>query len=764
MNLPYYKSVRHTSANGTQDISCMWKHRPVKQIRLSDNYDTLKDNLPIVTPSTLYTRRGDEDKAIEDFSGLFCFDIDLPKDVPPSNHIINNQVLELKDHFTSLNFIYACFLSPSRLGLRLILHTSYKPGSVDDFKGGYKRLYDMLQPYIENHPPFKIDWLPDPGRVFFLSYDHQPYHNPKAAKIPLWLFMKQADGLVEGSRNQAMTSIAGTLRERHNYDDSKIRKACLQMGRFCRPSLPKVEAIRIARSVCRYKTREQKTQEQFEDLGKAPETSPAASGQTKEPIYKRVLVYGREQLYISFGEHIYEKAGYIYDPISDGWFKCERSHFQILSKNEIKNQIITQAHPQILKWLNTWHGKSTDEKTVKRLAKFITQVEGSLFSSVMHDLVRAGAEKKIDHSKVSPYLIPTPEGLYDFDKDIPEIIDFDSDNPGHAFKSCVGSVPVYTRKWDDLIDSYFTKGDARYIQLVMGGALMGHVPKAYLMLIGPSNSGKSTFINMLRTSLGTLCGLLQESSMNLSDANNAMLVDILEQRPRFLLCQESGHNMIDVGILNLITGKDEIQAKRPYASQALRGVVNALLIVIGEKPIKIRGMTEGTINRQIPIMFKRPRSTKRDPSIIENSLDPKSDICKGMLYWLFEGAAEYMKHGPPKSPRSLKHTTTEILRIQNPFEVWAYENNLDDMTLDEILLAYRSSGENIESDKPLTTRAIASMLSTISIYERVKIRKGPRRDRWIYRYIPEAAARIPMKNVRPLRRARFTSDDKEANS
>ena len=121
-----------------------------------------KTTLPNICFSGKFTARYDKD--LIEHSGLAVFDID---------HIGNpKQVEEEKEKIKQLNYVYACFVSPSRDGLKILIRI---PADISKHRGYYKALMKIF--------PQNDSTSINESRVCFGSSDANIYINKDAVEF-----------------------------------------------------------------------------------------------------------------------------------------------------------------------------------------------------------------------------------------------------------------------------------------------------------------------------------------------------------------------------------------------------------------------------------------------------------------------------------------------------------------------------------------------------------------------------------------------------
>jgi hypothetical protein len=144
----------------------------INQIRTEKdkkNADLIKSKLPAATFAGTFKQRNAQN--LLELSGLTCLDFDYFK--------TNDDVLKFKEKIKQDKFVYACFISPSGKGLKVIVKI---PKEVENYKKYYKAITDY---FLCENSDLKTHDLP---RLCFESYDPDLYINEQSEvwdKLPI---------------------------------------------------------------------------------------------------------------------------------------------------------------------------------------------------------------------------------------------------------------------------------------------------------------------------------------------------------------------------------------------------------------------------------------------------------------------------------------------------------------------------------------------------------------------------------------------------
>lgn len=137
-------------------------HRPkVERVRAAsskEERDQLKKNLPLITPSGIFSERKNEE--LVQHSGLLCFDVDA-KD---NEHLSNFDAL--KEEIAKVRQVAYCGRSASGQGFFLLVPIA--------FPDHHRAQFQAFKAYLERFGLI-VDSTPDPCRLRAASYDPEPF-------------------------------------------------------------------------------------------------------------------------------------------------------------------------------------------------------------------------------------------------------------------------------------------------------------------------------------------------------------------------------------------------------------------------------------------------------------------------------------------------------------------------------------------------------------------------------------------------------------
>ena len=193
-----------------------------------------------------------------------------------------------------------------------------------------------------------------------------------------------------------------------------------------------------------------------------------------------------------------------------------------------------------------------------------------------------------------------------------------------------------------------------FLHKAVGMSLTADVSeKVVFCLFGPTDAGKTTFLNSIRYALGDdYAGqvLIESLMANARQSNNnsqADLVDLLGKR--FVTTSEAeGEHRLSEGRLKYLTqgAYSKIKAARKYENPIEFTATHKLWLDANERP-QIRSTDASVWNRLKPIPFEHPvTGDEKDYGLLARLRDE----APGILAWAVEGCQRWLKEGLGETP------------------------------------------------------------------------------------------------------------------
>lgn len=222
--------------------------------------------------------------------------------------------------------------------------------------------------------------------------------------------------------------------------------------------------------------------------------------------------------------------------------------------------------------------------------------------------------------------------------------------------------------WDKYLQRSVPDAETReYLQRWCGLALLGKpVDKGFINLLGPSDSGKSVFVEMIIDLMGAYAVAVGPSTF-MSKNKGDQGFDIHELRGRrFVVTSEppEGHSLDD-NVLKQLTGGDTLHTRTLF-----QGFVNwtpqCLVFIASNHPLKFNVTDEAMKARYKPISFPHtflraanaPEHLRADLKLRDKLKAERS----GILNWFLDGLIMYARTGIGFEPTALRDSRNELTR------------------------------------------------------------------------------------------------------
>lgn len=226
--------------------------------------------------------------------------------------------------------------------------------------------------------------------------------------------------------------------------------------------------------------------------------------------------------------------------------------------------------------------------------------------------------------------------------------------------------------WDKFLDNFIPDLELRhFVQKVVGYSLVSGNPEKKLMfLYGPSNTGKTTFLESVARALGDYAGPM--NAIKLFGANSGgpspEMVESLNKRMVFM-AEVGDDHQLSANSVKRVTGNDT-QHTRQLHSNVMRSAAPKFTPYVSTNSVPdIRGVDAATRERIMVIPFEEvhPR-TKITP---ENDLNNPKNLT-AILWWVVEGLANYFEEGldPEEWPDKVKEASGTFATNTGPFQAF----------------------------------------------------------------------------------------------
>lgn len=227
--------------------------------------------------------------------------------------------------------------------------------------------------------------------------------------------------------------------------------------------------------------------------------------------------------------------------------------------------------------------------------------------------------------------------------------------------------------WEQFIDTT-TGGDhelARFLQRVVGYTLTGDTSEEVLLFAhGPTATGKSTFLEAIRSVLGEYGTTADFETFLRRRGDAGIRNDIARLAGARMVVSievDDGKQLAE-GLIKALTGGDTVTARYLYAEAFEFAPQFKLWLCANHRP-RVRADDEAMWRRIIQIPFTNTiPETQRDPTL-KHRFKNDPDIRQAILAWAVQGCLAWQKHGLD-IPATVRAYTAEYRAENDPLAEW----------------------------------------------------------------------------------------------
>jgi putative DNA primase/helicase len=206
----------------------------------------------------------------------------------------------------------------------------------------------------------------------------------------------------------------------------------------------------------------------------------------------------------------------------------------------------------------------------------------------------------------------------------------------------------------------------RYMQRVVGSMLSGEVrDKSLYMAVGPKNTGKTTFTNMLQTILGDYSMFMQPENLMYKKMSSIASHEIARMYGRRLIVSDepAAGARFNESLLKQMTGHDTLAGDLKYRD-TIEFQPTFSFFIAGNQATNVRD--EALKARIIEIPFVRElQPGEQNPSVVVDAQDPNSNFCRAALAWAVEGCTLWAREGIGERPLAIQFATDDYRSDQD---------------------------------------------------------------------------------------------------
>jgi hypothetical protein len=164
--------------------------------------------------------------------------------------------------------------------------------------------------------------------------------------------------------------------------------------------------------------------------------------------------------------------------------------------------------------------------------------------------------------------------------------------------------------WDEIVGTLYTPEEREKIEWAIGAIVSGdsRTIEKFLVFFGPGGTGKSTILKIIQKLFEGYVAMFEAKA--LVGNNNAFATEAFKSNPLVAIQHDGDLSKIeDNSVLNSVVGHDRMRINEKYKA-GYETVLNAMLLMGTNKPVKITDAKSGLIRRLIDV---RPSLNKIDP-------------------------------------------------------------------------------------------------------------------------------------------------------
>lgn len=213
-----------------------------------------------------------------------------------------------------------------------------------------------------------------------------------------------------------------------------------------------------------------------------------------------------------------------------------------------------------------------------------------------------------------------------------------------------GDMALGVRLWADFLETFLPDMEIRlWVQQIMGHAIYGkNIAKQLVFLYGLTNTGKSTFLDVVMKALGEYAGPFEMALFDNSGRFNTSLVQSLKRR--IITTTEIGSKQgLSPEMMKRMTGNDKMSSEVKNEMSTIEGVPAFVPIFGTNNAPNVDNNDPALQDRVVVLPFDvQVEKSSAGGSVMEYS-------ATAVLAWLVEGWALYVKHDMKNKPGAKLH-------------------------------------------------------------------------------------------------------------
>lgn len=248
----------------------------------------------------------------------------------------------------------------------------------------------------------------------------------------------------------------------------------------------------------------------------------------------------------------------------------------------------------------------------------------------------------------------------------------------HLGVTQVGQWPVpetAPTRWVQALNDWTPDTDVQdYLRIAAGAALLGHGDaKNIVTLVGLSHTGKSTYINVLREVFGTYAGELPATAIVQKYGGAANFEQHKARGKRFLYLSEPQKQRTDDAFLKALSGGGDTITTSKKGQDGVEWQAQCVLHIAANHIPEFDTSDNAIVGRMNIVGFDHvfsPESMDRNKNLVQDLIDHEGS---GIMFWILDGAREYLKLGHIPVPTSIRKRGSENVVESSAALMWLKE-------------------------------------------------------------------------------------------
>lgn len=229
--------------------------------------------------------------------------------------------------------------------------------------------------------------------------------------------------------------------------------------------------------------------------------------------------------------------------------------------------------------------------------------------------------------------------------------------------------------WVESLDKWVPDKEVQlYLQVAAGAALLGKGDaKNIVALVGVSNTGKSTYINILKKVFGGYAGSLPATAIVQKYGGNTNFEQSKARGKRFLYLSEPQKQRTDDAFLKNLSGGGETISTANKGQDTVEWYAQCVLHIASNHIPDFDTQDNAIVDRMNLVGFDHVFVTRGQGSADKFAEDMVEKEGSAILAWIIEGAAIYREEGFIPVPDAIKNKSKDnIVEASAPLR-WLHE-------------------------------------------------------------------------------------------